>query len=156
MSAPAAVPCCILVRHAHAEWPGYRGADFDRPLTNRGIADAHAAGQAIRSSGLKPAAILASAAHRTTQTAQILIQELYLPPDALELRDSLYNADVDALRSGLEEVAASGRLVLLVAHNPGISELARLLSGDAALPHFRPAEWLCLSLSSGDARATAR
>ena len=51
---PAAVPDCILVRHAHAQWPAYQGRDFDRPLTERGVQDAHATAREIHAAGLAP------------------------------------------------------------------------------------------------------
>ena len=151
MAVPAAVPACILVRHAHAEWPAWRGRDFDRPLTARGVEDAHAAGQALRATGLRPSRIIASAAQRTTQTAQILLHELQLPASQLDLRDALYNADALSLRSALEDSVADGQVVLMVAHNPGISDLARLWSGDAALPPFRPADWRVFTASTAAA-----
>lgn len=141
MPADAAdVPRCILVRHAHAEWPAWRARDFERPLTDRGLEEAHATGKAIREAGLAPRLLIASAARRTAQTAGILREALQLPPDALRLMDSLYNADAPTLHAALLEASADGT-VLLVAHNPGISELARLLSGSDALPSFRPADW---------------
>jgi phosphohistidine phosphatase SixA len=37
--------------------------------------------------------------------------------------------------------------VVLVAHNPGISGLARDLSGNDALPAFSPADWRQLPLT---------
>lgn len=139
--AMAGVPACILVRHAHAEWPAYRGRDFDRPLTGRGLADALAAGEAMRAAGLRPRRLLSSAARRTEQTARVLLEQLQLPHEFLELRESLYNADAATLRAALREAAGDGGPVLLVAHNPGISELAQLLSEQPAGSPFRPAEW---------------
>ena len=36
------------MRHAHAEWPGYSGEDFDRPLTPQGLADAAVSAREMR------------------------------------------------------------------------------------------------------------
>ena len=80
--------------------------------------------------GLLPRRILASSARRTEQTARILLEHLQLPREALQLLDSLYNADAATLRAALQSGAAEGSPVLVVAHNPGISELARVLSED--------------------------
>lgn len=135
------IPACILVRHAHAEWPAYRGRDFDRPLTEKGLRDARATGLAIRAAGLAPDRIIASAARRTEQTATLLAQLLELPAGSLQLQEALYNADAPTLQDALLDAARDGGCVMLVAHNPGISELARLLSGGASVPPFRPAEW---------------
>jgi phosphohistidine phosphatase len=142
-------PACILVRHAHAEWPEFRGRDFVRPLTDLGVEQAHATGLALRTAGLVPRRIIASAARRTEQTARILLGELQLPPASLQLLDSLYNAAAPALSGALQVALKDGAPVLLVAHNPGISELARLLSGSPSLAPFRPADWRAFS-SAGD------
>jgi phosphohistidine phosphatase len=141
MPSPAPDTACILVRHAHAEWPTYRGRDFDRPLTPRGLDDALATGRAIHASGIVPSLLVASSARRTEQTARILMEQLGLPVDRLRLLDSLYNAEASALHGAIEASLGEDDVVLLVAHNPGISELARLLAGADAAPSFRPAEW---------------
>jgi len=140
---PSAAPdtACILVRHAHAEWPAYRGRDFDRPLTPRGLDDAHATGRAIHAAGISPSLLVASSARRTEQTARILLEHLDLRVEHLQLLDSLYNAEAITLRATLETASGNGAVVVLVAHNPGISELARLLAGEDAMPGFRPAQW---------------
>lgn len=148
MSAAAQPSQVILVRHAHAEWPGYEGRDFDRPLTPRGEKDAHAAGRAIGDGGHRPGLILASPALRTRQTAQIICGELALPSGVLCFVDTLYNATSPALATELRRHAlqADGTL-MLVAHNPGISNLARRLAGDEKYVGFAPADWRVLPLS---------
>lgn len=151
---PAGSQAWILVRHAHAEWPAYRGRDFDRPLTERGLEEARATGREIITAGLLPKRILASSARRTEQTARILTEHLRLPADALQLLDHLYNADAATLAAALRSAAAEGSPVLVVAHNPGISELARMLSEDRTLAPFRPAEW-CAFGASGTVEASS-
>jgi phosphohistidine phosphatase len=151
---PAGSQAWILVRHAHAEWPAYRGRDFDRPLTERGLEQARATGREINTAGLLPRRILASSARRTEQTARILMDQLQLPPDTLQLLDSLYNADAATLRAALRSADARSSPVLVVAHNPGISELARMLSEDRTLAPFRPAEW-CAFGTSGAVEASS-
>jgi phosphohistidine phosphatase len=138
-------PACILVRHAHAQWPAYQARDFDRPLTERGLAEAHSTAKAIQAAGLAPHRIVASSAKRTEQTARILLEHLQLEPDALHLTDTLYNAEASTLLGELEVTSKGGAMVVLVAHNPGISELAQQLSGCPSLPAFRPAEWRLIS-----------
>ena len=59
--------CVVLLRHAKAERPA-RIADFDRPLTARGYADAGAAGAWLAHGGLLPSIVICSPAKRTRQT----------------------------------------------------------------------------------------
>jgi phosphohistidine phosphatase len=137
----------ILVRHAHAEWPQYQGRDIDRPLTPQGEQDAHAAGRALRTAGHVPEVLLVSPARRTRQTAAIIATELGVQDGATRPVESLYNASPDTLAQELRRAtgAASG-LVMLVGHNPGISELGRRLSdGEQAAP-FAPADWRVMKL----------
>lgn len=135
----------LLMRHAHADWPSFQGNDFDRPLTPEGEREAKRAGAAIRAAGHAPMLLLASAARRTRQTAEILADELGVPHKGLQFDAVLYNAAAGVLATRLQAALgqASG-LVLLVAHNPGISQLARQWSGGAA--SFAPAHWQLVRL----------
>lgn len=142
----------LLVRHAHAQSPGFTGTDFDRPLTPGGEQQAALAAAAMRAAGHVPALILASPARRTLQTAQIMARELAVPASAVQVVESLYNAPADTLAAELHRATArTTGLVAIVAHNPGISELARELAPGAT--SFAPAHWRLVNLRqpSGDA-----
>jgi phosphohistidine phosphatase len=136
-----AAPRVILVRHAHAEWPDYHGRDFDRPLTARGRSDAARSAAAIRAADLKPDALLVSPALRTRETASIIAAALGVGDAAIQYIDDLYNASARTLEQELRRAAARHGLVMLVAHNPGISELGRALTEDPGFAPFAPADW---------------
>jgi len=133
-----------LVRHAHAEWPNYNGKDFDRPLTSRGSEDALATAREIVAAGLKPDLLLSSTARRARDTALILARELGIAAGALRFTDRLYNASADTMEMTVQDAAARSRHVMLVGHNPGISDFARRLSGDATLALLPPAGWVSI------------
>ena len=136
----------ILIRHAHAEWPGFQGPDFDRPLTERGFAEARASARAIDDAGHRPTLLVASPARRTRQTTELLAEEFQLAGDAVCFVDALYNAGPATLETELRKFARPTGLTMLVAHNPGISTLARLLANDTTESMLRTAEWRLLSL----------
>jgi phosphohistidine phosphatase len=136
----------IILRHAHAEWPSYSGADFDRPLTARGLAEARSSARAISDAGHRPAFILASPACRTRQTAEIVAEEFQLGPESLLYVDSLYNASSRTLADELRAAMKPGGTALLVAHNPGVSDLVRDLGHQPATQPLRTAEWRVLPL----------
>lgn len=117
----------LLLRHAHAENAAPGAADFDRPLSPRGRAEALDAARCLQVAGIGCDAIMVSPAARTRQTAQILIEELGSTA-AVRYVEVLYLADADALLRFLEGADAGLHTLLLVAHNPGISELATRLS----------------------------
>jgi len=132
----------ILVRHAHAEWPHFTGADFDRPLTPQGLADARATAAAIRDAGHRPGLLITSPALRTMQTTGVLAATLQLAEQSVQPVNALYNAGPDLLHAELRKAWRCAETVMLVAHNPGISELARVLTAHAGFSALRPAQWL--------------
>jgi phosphohistidine phosphatase len=139
----------ILVRHAHADWPNYNGRDFDRPLTPRGVADARSSAAAIHAASLQPQLLIASPAKRTTQTAQIIAAALALPAPAITYVAALYNATAAVLDVEMRRAFGSNPRIILVAHNPGISDLARALTGDATMAAFSPGQWLHCPVQPG-------
>jgi phosphohistidine phosphatase len=138
----ARVQHAVLVRHAHAEWPNYTGTDFDRPLTPQGFADARATAIAIRDAGHRPGLLLTSPALRTMQTTGVIAATLGLPENSVLPASQLYNAGPEILQAELRKAFLAADVVMLVAHNPGISELARALTGNPAFAALRPAHWL--------------
>ena len=68
-----------LVRHGQAEWKEATVADFDRPLTRRGLAEAADMARRLRvQEHDPPGLILASPAQRAVQTAEVFARELGL------------------------------------------------------------------------------
>jgi phosphohistidine phosphatase len=126
-----AVPTLVLLRHAKAANPEGR-PDLDRPLTQRGHADAAAAGAWLEQRGYTPDVVICSPARRTRQTWHGVA--LALPAGAqVSYPDEAYTADAREL---LELVRAAGgaATVLLIGHNPAMSALSCLLDPDGADP----------------------
>ena len=121
----------ILLRHAHAE-PGAAGqADFDRPLSSQGLAEAEAAGRWLADQGLVPDRVLCSPARRTRETLEAVLAVAGYAEQRLE--PAIYDATPGALFGVLQAHGEVERL-LLVGHNPGMERLVALLhsgqSGD--------------------------
>lgn len=122
----------ILFRHAKAESDAASGEDFDRALAPRGRREASAMGAQLAALGLAPELALVSPALRTRQTWEIAAEAL--PAAELRLEPALYNAEAATIRR-LAEAAAGGRgAVVVVAHNPGLQELALRLMLEAEAP----------------------
>ncbi|TLY68221.1 MAG: histidine phosphatase family protein [Gammaproteobacteria bacterium] len=116
-----------LMRHADARWNDPAITDLERPLNRRGTAAAQAMARRLLDLELVPDLLLASPARRTQQTADIVARELSLPARRVRREEALYLASASDM---LELVHGTGPRVahlLLVAHNPGVSELAQLL-----------------------------
>ena len=112
----------ILMRHAEAQRAAASGSDRDRTLSARGKVDALSMGRALASKGLQPDLAQVSSAARTRQTWE-LAHEAFGDVDVREL-DALYNADAKTLRRAVEAAEDEAGCMLLLAHNPGVHQLA--------------------------------
>ena len=116
-----------LMRHADARWNDPAISDLERPLNRRGIGAAQAMARRLLELELIPDLLLTSPARRTRQTADIVARELSLPARRVRHEDALYLASAADM---LKLVHATGPRVahlLVVAHNPGVSELVQQL-----------------------------
>jgi len=111
-----------LLRHGNAS-AGAVGGDFHRPLDARGRQEVAAAAMTI-ADFQRPDLIVASNALRTLETARMLAAALDYPVASITLESQLYLADCDTLQSRLLELSDEYHHVVLVGHNPGLSELA--------------------------------
>lgn len=116
-----------LMRHGHAE---DRADDFARELSPTGRAAATRAGRALEEAGFMPERILASSAPRALVTAELVARACGYRGAVVGDR-GLYLASPRQYLSALHRLRASTSSVLLVGHNPGLSELARELCGYA-------------------------
>ena len=109
------------MRHAKSSWGNLNLADHDRPLNERGVKSGFVLGNWLREKNYLPDEALVSSATRTQETYQLL--KLDLSPTILP---ELYHSSSEEL---LEAIAtASGTTLLVVAHNPGIGDLALRLA----------------------------
>jgi phosphohistidine phosphatase len=123
----------ILFRHGDAERSAASGKDIDRRLTGDGRAAARAMGEALSGVGAAPMLVIVSDAARTQETwaaAQAAFGEVEVRIDA-----RLYQADARTLFDAAAEAPA--QTVMLVAHNPGVHELALQLAEDAGDEPFK-------------------
>jgi phosphohistidine phosphatase len=117
-----------LIRHANAEWKDSSIPDFDRPLNKRGLGEAEGIGKVLMENDLVPELLLASAAKRTQQTAEIVGRMLGLPTRRVKFAEALYLARAEAILTLAQSTGPKVRHLAIVGHNPGISELARNLA----------------------------
>jgi phosphohistidine phosphatase len=138
-----------LLRHAKSSWDDPGLADHDRPLAPRGRRAAKAIGRHLREQGIEPELILCSTAVRARQT----LERLGLA--GAQFAPELYGAGASALLAGLREVPPEVASVMLIGHNPGIQDLARLLAGfdekfpTAALAIIECPDWSTLDRGTG-------
>jgi phosphohistidine phosphatase len=118
----------ILLRHAKSDWPE-NVPDHDRPLAKRGRRDAPHVGRWLRQHGHVPDAVICSTAVRTRETWELASAKLHEQSPAVTFEPRAYAASAMSLLYLARELQESTSTALLIAHNPGISELARSLAG---------------------------
>ena len=121
-----------LLRHAKAA-PLGEGTDRERPLEPKGRRGAQAIAGWIAERRLSPELVLCSSALRTRQTLDIVAPAFARPPQIL-LEDGLYLATARQLLARLRQIPAEVASVMVIGHNPGLQELAGILSDVAAGP----------------------
>lgn len=143
-----------VLRHGHAEAHA-EGGDFDRALDARGRAEVARAAAAIMESVGKPDLILVSTAKRTQQSAAIFFEHLGTAGgDGPSMRGErrLYHASRDELLTLVRSTADEITHLLIVGHNPGISDLAvrwsNSLSTTPSFAGFATAGWGSLTFDS--------
>lgn len=121
----------ILLRHAKSDWPAGLD-DLERPLNARGREAAPRMGRYFADEGLLPDFAIVSPAQRTRETFDLVAQALREhageePP--LRVDQRIYEAPPEQLLQAIRETDDAVRTLLMVGHNPGTQELARLLTG---------------------------
>jgi phosphohistidine phosphatase len=141
----------ILLRHAKSDWSGHE-ADPDRPLAARGRRQAPLAGSWLATAGPGVELALVSPATRARSTWDLVSAELDDPPPT-RIDDRLYAASARELLEVVRDLPDDVATVLLVAHNPGLEDLAQLLTGQ---PVPMPTSALAVIALPGSWSATGR
>ena len=111
----------VLFRHGKAVRPHEARDDFERGLTPAGIVQAGAQAKRLHDAGFRPDLAIVSTAFRAAQTWEAT--SVHFPNTPSRLTRNLYLA---APNIYLEAANASNMgKVMLIAHDPGLHELAR-------------------------------
>lgn len=136
------MPTLVLLRHAKAE--PQRPDDLTRVLAPRGRADAMAARAWLDTHAVVPDRVVVSPSARTRETWQLAGT---FPP---VLDDRVYDATVEDLIEVLAETPAEVGTLVLVGHDPGLSDLLATLAPGGAVP-LRTCAVAVLELAAWDA-----
>jgi phosphohistidine phosphatase len=148
-----------LVRHAKTE-PGRPGQeDWDRVLEPRGQRDAPEMARRLKQLSGKPDRILSSPAVRAITTATIMARELGVAAQKVQQDERLYLASTKDMLAVIRELGERTRHLMVVGHNPGITEFADRISSERGVDNmptcavytlqFSIAAWSELAWESG-------
>ena len=125
----------FILRHAKSSWDDPTLSDFDRPLNRRGKEDSPLMGEYLSKIGIKPDLIVSSPAKRAKKTAKIVAEKLGLKSKEIEFYETIYEASVQSLLYLVCQFPDSVKRVMLVGHNPGLTQLANTL-GDIVIENI--------------------
>lgn len=122
----------VLVRHAKSSWSNSDISDKDRPLNERGQGAALKVGAWLADQGLQPDQVISSSATRCRETWDGIAKGLD-PVADIQFQDFLYLASAQEMLNALQ--TASGDVVLMLGHMPGLGDFARELRRDPPPMH---------------------
>jgi phosphohistidine phosphatase len=140
-----------LVRHGDAVPEEDAGSDRDRWLSPRGREAARILGRLLRETRVEPDAIVCSPLPRAVQTAELVAASV----DYIGHIESWRCLEPSAQpRVAANQLAALGKSVIVVGHEPSISALGAFLLGRPSFPPFRTAQ--CCAIEDNKPTFTAR
>jgi phosphohistidine phosphatase len=116
-----------ILRHGKSTRNDVGLSDYERPLSPRGEADAPVMAERLTDAGIRPSLIMSSPAARAWTTARLFAKAISYPVEFLQREDRLYLASLDKLLDVMAEQDAAFNSIVLVGHNPGLTELANHL-----------------------------
>lgn len=148
-----------LVRHAKTEPARHGQEDWDRALESRGQRDAPEMARRLKQYSPKPERILSSPAVRAITTATIMARELGVSAQKVQQDERLYLASPKDMLAVIRELGERARHLMVVGHNPGITEFADRISSERSIDNlptcavyslqFEIAAWSELEWDSG-------
>jgi phosphohistidine phosphatase len=117
-----------LVRHGEAEASRDDLADRERALTSHGRDQVLALKVWLANRGVEPTLVHSSPAQRALETVDWLLSEGSVDP-IRQVSDELYLASAKKLLELIRTTQSAHAALLIVGHNPGMSELALRLAG---------------------------
>lgn len=126
----------LLLRHAKSSWNDEGALDFARTLAPRGESDAPEMGNRLRGRDMTVDLVLASPAARAKRTATLVAAALGYAEERIALAPDLYLASPAALLRTIGQQPDSAATLLVVGHNPGLTELANLLVAELNLDNL--------------------
>lgn len=110
----------VIIRHSKSSWEAPLN-DKDRPLSPRGIQDAHLVSTKIIDYLPDTYIVWSSTAKRALETATIFSHHLHIPLETLILRDDLYTFDEKALEKVIKSCPNHYENLILFGHNDAIT-----------------------------------
>jgi len=117
-----------IVRHAKSSWDYPELKDIERPLMKKGREKTMKVIKYLLGQEILVDSILSSPAVRAYETAKMIAEALHYPVERIDVRDRIYMGDADDLATMLMELPDEFRSVMLVGHNPELTDLVNMFN----------------------------
>ena len=117
-----------LLRHGQAEASTYADADYERILTDKGRKDIFNLAYHLAGRKAKFDAIIYSPSARTAQTFEVLNELIHVNIQNCIHDQLLYNSSQEMIMKTINELPETFRNVLVIGHNPSITNFANHFS----------------------------
>lgn len=118
-----------LIRHGHALSFTSTAHDQDRLLSEEGINEVRALKRFLVQRNVVPDLIKSSSAARTVSTARILAGLIESGEKSIQVLSELYLASAQELWDVISQTDDAVQTLMIVAHNPGLEDLATQCAG---------------------------
>lgn len=116
----------FLIRHGKSTWGYENVSDMDRPLKNRGIRNAYEMSALLLEKKIQPDLIISSPASRALHTAVIICGQLKCSYNQIRIEELMYFSEEYAILDFIKNTSDAISYLMLVGHNPIISNLANM------------------------------
>jgi len=116
----------FIIRHAKSD-QSFFGNDFERPLNERGNADAPLMAKRLQVKVEKIDALISSPAVRAKQTAELFAGVLAFPIKEIDFVSALYHAPAEVFYDVIAGLPEDFDNAAIYAHNPGITHFVNSL-----------------------------
>ncbi|HNS16487.1 MAG TPA: phosphohistidine phosphatase SixA [Bacteroidales bacterium] len=131
-----------IVRHAKSSWDQPELPDEDRPLLEKGVQKTYKVINYLNGRKVKVDLILTSPAVRACETARLIAQGIGYPAERISKMPELYPIDTEQVLQRLQDLPDEVNAVMIVGHNPGVTQFASFLLGEQL-------DWLPTSAVAG-------
>lgn len=132
----------FIVRHAKSSWDDPDLSDEERPLLEKGIKKTSRVIEYLNDNHISADLILSSPAVRAVETARLIAKGIRYPKEKITLMPEIYHFDSAHILRELRGLSDNIQSVMIVGHNPGVTQLASHLMG-------KELEWLPTSAIAG-------
>lgn len=117
-----------LLRHAKSSWDDPELKDFERPLSDRGIADVPVMAGRFKTAHSDLDCMICSPAIRAKSTARLFAKQIGFPRDDIISNLELYFAGANMFLKAASLVDETCESAMLVGHNPAITDFVNSMA----------------------------